>query len=169
MIKRILIALLLVITTGFLVPEPRTIPVLDASSRDWNINSFWFEPWGSSGTHKGIDIFGDKGKPILASSHLWILYTGELSKGGKVVLGLGSKWRLHYFAHLDSISTSAGSIVSAGTHIGTLGDTGNAKGKPPHLHFSLVSLIPYPWRMDQETQGYKKAFFLDPNQYFQSR
>jgi hypothetical protein len=36
-------------------------------------------------------------------------------------------------------------------------------GKPAHLHYSVVSLIPLPWRMDTSTQGWKKIFFLDPD------
>ncbi len=158
----ILSAFLLV---GFIIPEPRLIPVSGASKNDWNKDSFWFEPWGASVTHKGIDIFGDKGTPLLASSHLLILYTGELSRGGKIILSLGPKWRLHYFAHLESTSVDIGNIVKAGTIIGSIGDTGNALGKPPHLHYSIVTLLPYLWRMDSSTQGYKKAFYLNPQDY----
>ncbi len=150
---------------GFFVPEPKFIPVSGASKNDWNKDSFWFEPWGASITHKGIDIFGDKGTPLLASSHLLIIYTGELSRGGKIIIGLGPKWRLHYFAHLDSISVNSGNTVKAGTVIGAIGDTGNALGKPAHLHYSIVTLLPYIWKIDNSTQGYKKAFYLNPQNY----
>jgi len=44
--------------------------------------------------------------------------------------------------------------------------SGNAVGKQPHLHFSVMSLIPLPWRMDDSPQGHKKAFYLDPVVYF---
>jgi hypothetical protein len=46
--------------------------------------------------------------------------------------------------------------------LGAVGDTGNARGKPPHLHYAVVTMIPYPWRADDSTQGYRKAFYLDP-------
>ena len=39
------------------LPEWPQIPVAGASARDWNPRTFWFEPWGRSGVHKGIDIF----------------------------------------------------------------------------------------------------------------
>lgn len=151
---------------GFLVPEPRTIPVAGASRSDWNENTFWYEPWGTSGVHKGIDIFAAKGQAVVASSNLLVVYRGELPKGGKVIVALGPKWRIHYFAHLAAIDASAGRFVAAGDTLGAVGDSGNAKGKPAHLHFSLVSLLPRPWAMDGATQGYKKAFFMNPITYF---
>lgn len=78
---------------------------------------------------------------------------------------MGPKWRIHYFAHLDSIDTSLFSLVSSGEAIGTVGDSGNVKGKPPHLHYLIVRLLPVPWDMDNSTQGYKKVFFIDPGAY----
>lgn len=168
MIKKIRIAILLIaalIAMGFLLPEPKTIPVEGASSKDWNPETFWFYPWGSSVVHKGIDIFGRKGTPVIAPTNLWVLYAGEISKGGNVVLALGPKWRLHYFAHLDTVSVKAGQGLGSGEAIARLGDTGNALGKPPHLHYSIVTLIPYLWRVDDAIQGYKKMFYLDPGAY----
>ncbi|MGH1485772.1 MAG: M23 family metallopeptidase [Cellvibrionaceae bacterium] len=164
--KRIVIVVCLIIIGGFLLPEPRVIPVVGATKNDWNKDTFWFEPWGSSGTHKGIDIFSDNGRPVIASTHLLILYTGTFTKGGKVVVGLGPKWRIHYFAHFASLSVNGGTWANAGQILGSVGDTGNAIGKPPHLHYSLVTLLPYPWRIDGDSQGYKKAFYLDPSHYF---
>ena len=149
-----------------MVPERKEIPVLGATSADWNANTFWFEPWGRSGVHKGIDIFASQGTPVLASTDMLLLYKGNIEIGGNVIVGLGPKWRLHYFAHLESINEGAGIFVPKGSDIGTVGDTGNARGKPPHLHFSIVSLLPLPWRIDQSTQGYKKAFYIDPIAYF---
>lgn len=137
-----------------------------ATRSDWNANTFWFEPWGSSGVHKGIDIFSDRGTDVVASTDMVLLYKGTIKKGGNIILGLGPKWRLHYFAHLELISEESGFFVTKGSTIGRLGDTGNAKGKPPHLHFSLVTLVPYPWNIDRSTQGYKKAFYLNPIEYF---
>ncbi len=163
---KVLLGLFLFFLLGFLVPERKGIPVFGATSSDWNANTFWFEPWGSSGVHKGIDIFSDNGTPIIASTDMVLIYRGNIKKGGNVIVGLGPKWRLHYFAHLESIDTETGIFISKGRTIGSLGDTGNAKGKPPHLHFSIVSLVPYPWLIDGSTQGYKKAFYFNPIEYF---
>ena len=152
----------LLIGIGFLLPQPTAIPVKGATSQDWNSQSFWFEPWGKSGVHKGIDIFAAKGTPLTATTYGIVVFRGELSLGGKVIAVLGPKWRIHYYAHLSSIDTRFGALVSMGETIGAVGDTGNAAGKPPHLHYAVVTLIPYPWRWDGSTQGWKKMFFLDP-------
>lgn len=163
--KKRKIALLLFLVILFL-PEPMKIPVQGATPTDWNAKSFWYEPWGASGVHKGIDIFGKKSTPILSSSYGLVVFTGDLKLGGNVVLVLGPKWRLHYYAHLQDIDVFMGQPLSAGKPIGTLGDSGNAKGKPAHLHYSVVTLVPYVWRVDRSAQGWKKMFFLDPARLF---
>lgn len=160
-----LLVILAVLVAGFLVPERIQIPVMGASKRDWHPRSFWFEPWGTSGVHKGIDIFGKLGTGVTSTTDGIVLVAGDRPKGGHVVLVLGPKWRLHYFAHLNTIQTSAFSFVRSGELVGTVGDSGNAKGKPPHLHYSILRLVPVPWDADRSTQGYKKAFYLDPHVY----
>lgn len=157
--------LLLALCLAWLVaPEWPQVPVQGASSKDWHPKSFWFEPWGRSGVHKGIDIFARTGTPVVAPSYGLVLLRGEIAMGGKVLVVLGPKWRLHYFAHLDSQSAWPGQPVLPGSLLGTVGDSGNARGKPPHLHYSIVSLLPYFWRADGSTQGWKKMFYLDPSQ-----
>lgn len=165
--KYIGLAFLAILVTGFLIPEDRVIPVKGATQSDWNQDTFWYEPWGDSGVHKGIDIFAPTKTPVLATTNLVLLYQGTINKGGNVVIGLGPKWRIHYFAHLASINQEMGFILSKGDEIGSVGDSGNAKGKQPHLHYSILSLIPLPWRIDSSTQGYKKAFYLNPVEYIQ--
>ncbi|NQZ33253.1 MAG: M23 family metallopeptidase [Oceanospirillaceae bacterium] len=85
------------------------------------------------------------------------------------MLVLGPKWRLHYYAHLQTVQVAGFNFVSAGQEIGSVGDSGNAKGKPPHVHYSIVTLIPYFWKATAESQGWKKMFFLDPGKYIKSR
>ena len=163
-IKILSISAIVLIIIGLLIPENMIIPVKNASAKDWNHKTFWFEPWGSSGVHKGIDIFGKKGTPVLSSTKGVVVYTGTMGKGGNVVAVLGPKWRIHYYAHLESISVSGGALLWSGAVIGTLGDSGNALGKPPHIHYSIFSLIPIPWLITTETQGWKKMFFLNPHE-----
>jgi len=157
------ILLLAVIILGFAIPEHRSIPVKGATNKDWNHGTFWHEPWGRSGVHKGIDIFSSKGTPAMSSTAGIVLYKGEIHMGGKIVVILGPKWRLHYYAHLDSQNATIGSVVRASEVIGTVGDSGNAKGKTPHLHYSIVSLLPYIWNWDLSSQGWKKMFYLNPS------
>ena len=165
-IKKIAILVVVILLIGFMVPERIKIPVSGASAKDWNSRSFWFEPWGTSGVHKGIDIFAATGQAVISTTDGIVLYAGNILKGGNVVFVLGPKWRFHYYAHLHTIDTSTFSLVWSGETIGTVGDSGNAKGKPPHLHYSITRLLPAPWAIDSTTQGYKKAFFIDPSVYF---
>jgi len=151
---------------GLLIPQDLKMPVANADRGSYHPRSFWHHPWGPSGTHKGVDIFAQRGTAVRAATGGWVLYCGELSRGGKVVLVLGPKWRLHYYAHLDTIGTARFAWLANGDPIGTVGATGNAKGKPPHLHYSIATLLPYPWRMDGSPQGWKKMFYLDPTSYF---
>jgi peptidoglycan LD-endopeptidase LytH len=158
----VLVALLLLIALGLALPEHAVVPVRDAGPRDWNAQSFWYEPWGLSGVHKGIDIFAPKGRDVVSASYGLVVFRGELALGGNVIVVLGPKWRLHYYAHLDTARVGAFTPLKPGTTIGTVGDSGNAAGKPPHLHYTVLSLLPLPWRATAQTQGWKRMFFLDP-------
>ena len=161
-IKLTVLALVVVCVSVLLMPAPQLIPVAGASQHDWHAKTFWYEPWGSSGVHKGIDIFANKGTAVIASTAGVVIFSGTLPKGGHVIAIIGPKWRVHYYAHLEQNLLKVGEVVAQGEAIGTVGDSGNAKGKPPHIHYSVVTLLPYPWRFTTETQGYKKMFYLNP-------
>lgn len=161
------VALLAVLVTGFLLPERALIPVEGATRADWNPKSFWFEPWGQSGVHKGIDIFAKQGKPVVSAVPGVVIYRGQLSIGGNVVAVLGPKWRIHYYAHLAQ-SVSVPLFVAPGQPIGAVGTSGNAAGKPPHLHYAVLSVVPLPWRFSTATQGWKRIFFLNPAEVIES-
>ena len=164
-LKRISYSILLIVIIGFFIPQDLKMPVQNASSADYNPNSYWYYPWGKSVTHKGVDIFASKGTPLYSSTKGIVLKKGSGGLGGNFVVVLGPKWRIHYYAHLDSFTTSTFSFVDHTTQIGTVGNSGNAAGKPSHLHYSIISLIPYPWRIDTARQGWKKMFFLNPIEY----
>lgn len=158
-------SILAIVLLGLLPSGDIRIPVEDANSKDWHQDTFWYEPWGKSGVHKGIDIFAARSTPIISPAPGLVLFTGEIERGGKIVVMLGARWRLHYFAHLEHIDSHAGAMLPAGVPIGSVGDSGNAAGKQPHLHYSIISLLPHPWRGDGSTQGWKKMFFLNPVDY----
>lgn len=153
---------LAILTAGYLIPDKPIIPVQQATAKDWNPKSFWFEPWGASGVHKGIDIFAPQGQPVLSAVPGVVVYRGQLAMGGNAVVVLGPKWRFHYYAHLARIEPTP-RFVAQGTRLGAVGTTGNAAGKPPHLHYTVASMLPLPWRFSAATQGWKQVFFLDPS------
>jgi hypothetical protein len=157
-----LLAIAVLSSIVLLVPENAGIPVQGASTKDWNRQSFWYEPWGSSGVHKGIDIFAPEGRPVFSPVHGLVIYRGDFGIGGHVVAVLGPRFHVHYFAHLSSWRDGI-YFVSRGEELGKVGTSGNAAGKPPHLHYAIVSLFPRPWRFSAASQGWKRMFFLDPN------
>lgn len=152
------------LVAGFLLPERLAIPVADATAADWNHETFWHHPWGPSGVHKGIDIFAPEETPVLAATGGPVVFEGVLGRGGRVVLVLGPRWRLHYYAHLSRADVSVGRWVARGQVLGAVGTTGNAAGKPPHLHYSIFTPIPYPWRLGGGPQGWLRPFFLNPHE-----
>lgn len=153
---------LAVTIAGLLVPEKLVIPVKGATTADWNARTFWFRPWGRSGVHRGIDIFAKEGTVVMSSSPGIVVFAGTLRDGGNAVAVLGPKWRIHYYAHLKSTKVLNGQFVTQGREIGTVGTTGNAVGKAPHLHYAIITQIPYVWRYKVERFGFDRMFYLDP-------
>lgn len=161
-LKKTLYIILTILLIGFLIPHSYRMPVEGATIKSYSQDSYWAYPWGKSVTHKGVDIFAEKGTAIHSATYGIVLYKGQIEMGGNVVLVLGPKWRLHYYAHLESITTGMLSFLTKRSQIGTVGSTGNAVGKPPHLHYSIKTIIPYPWLVDKSIQGWKKMFYLNP-------
>lgn len=167
-VRHFFVALVLVLGAGFLVPDAPVIPVSGATSRDWNPKSFWFEPWGVSGVHKGIDIFAPLEKDVLSATQGILIYRGKLRLGGDVVAVLGPKWRIHYYAHLsESSNLQVPLLIARGARIGQVGTTGNAAGKAPHLHYAIVSIFPLPWHYSGASRGWMRMFYLDPGALLQ--
>ena len=93
----------------------------------------------STGMHRATDIFAPIGTPIVAIADGVLDRVGWNSLGGHR-LWLHDAWgNSFYYAHLSAFAPVArdGAFVRAGEVIGFVGDTGNAKGTPPHLHFEI--------------------------------
>ena len=164
-IKIISLVILSIIVIGLLIPQNLKMPVVGADDNSYNHETFWYEGWGSSIVHKGIDVFAKKGTSVHSATKGIVLITTEYGKGGKFVLVLGPKWRLHYYAHLDEIKTKRFAFVDQDTEIGTVGNTGNAINTPAHLHYGIGTLVLYPWRIDKAPLGWQKMFYLNPIDY----
>jgi murein DD-endopeptidase MepM/ murein hydrolase activator NlpD len=110
-------------------------PVAEASPAD--IKSFWGAPRdGGARRHEGVDIFADRGTPAVAAAKGQISRTGTSNLGGNVVW-LRADGRGLYYAHLDSITVQRRQQVEVGDTLGLVGNTGNARTTPPHLHFGI--------------------------------
>lgn len=98
----------------------------------------YFNDWGfprSGGrTHVGTDLFAPRGTPVLAPvSGVVEQVTGSI--GGHQFTLRGDDENTYLGSHMDSFG--AGGRVAAGTVIGYVGDSGNAEGTDPHLHFQV--------------------------------
>lgn len=158
----LIVLLLLTALETLSPPSPFIQPVTGATRRDWNPHTFWYSPWGPSGVHKGIDIFTRRGAPVVAAQSGLVLYSGQLALGGNVVLTLTPRGWLHYYAHLDSLRAESWHWLPAGAPVGAVGATGNAAGKPTHLHYAVVTLAPRPWEIRWAPEGWWRMFYRDP-------
>jgi murein DD-endopeptidase MepM/ murein hydrolase activator NlpD len=101
--------------------------------------SLWGAPReGGRRSHAGIDIFARRGTPVIATSAGIINRVEVTNLGGKVVWLRDPVRRANiYYAHLDSQHVANGQRVETGDTIGFVGNTGNARTTPPHLHFGV--------------------------------
>jgi murein DD-endopeptidase MepM/ murein hydrolase activator NlpD len=121
-------------------PPKIIMPVVRAKRNSYDQNSFGAPRNGHR--HAGVDIFARKGTPIVSATKGIVIFTGYLSLGGKALAILSPDLKLFYYAHLDTIIAKRLTFVSEGDTIGHVGNTGNAKFTPPHLHFSIRRLFP---------------------------
>ncbi|MGI8427352.1 MAG: murein hydrolase activator EnvC family protein [Actinomycetota bacterium] len=88
--------------------------------------------------HEGTDIFAPSGTPLLAVVDGIIENVGTATLGGtKLWLrSPGDNWS-YYYAHLSGYAPGIGNGVQVrkGDVVGYVGNTGNARTTPPHLHF----------------------------------
>ncbi|MFF7553176.1 peptidoglycan DD-metalloendopeptidase family protein [Streptomyces olivaceus] len=95
----------------------------------------------SSGYHTGTDFVVPTGTSLKAVGAGTVVSAGwGGAYGNQVVIQLADG---HYaqYAHLSSLSVSAGQSVTAGQQVGLSGATGNVTG--PHLHFEIRTTPDY--------------------------
>lgn len=93
---------------------------------------------GGRREHHGVDIFAPRGTPVLAAAAGTINRVEVTNLGGKVVWLRDPVRNANlYYAHLDSQAVRSGERVEIGDTLGFVGNTGNARTTPPHLHFGV--------------------------------
>jgi len=132
-----------------MMPVPTAVAMPVEGVKPKALQDTWHASRPPRRRHEGIDIFAKKGTPVVASTEGVVLRRGQNALGGNVVWVLGPGGQHHYYAHLDQFSdVSTGARVVPGTVLGTVGNTGNAKTTPPHLHYGVYGdagpLNPYP-------------------------
>ncbi|ULH15748.1 M23 family metallopeptidase [Deinococcus sp. KNUC1210] len=112
------------------------------------------DTWGGARSegrrHEGVDIFAPRNTRIYAATEGVVSRIGEDRLGGRTVTVTGPGGYHHYYAHLERYpALKVGEWVTVGTVVGYVGDSGNAKGTPTHLHYGVytpmwTAVNPYP-------------------------
>ncbi len=125
-------------------------PVAGADARQIQ-SYFGADRDGGRRSHHGVDIFMPRGTPVVAGTAGRVSRVQVTSRGGKVIwLRDREQNQSLYYAHLDSQIVREGAIVRPGQVLGLVGNTGNARTTPPHLHFGIYRrgegpVNPYPF------------------------
>jgi murein DD-endopeptidase MepM/ murein hydrolase activator NlpD len=88
--------------------------------------------------HEGTDIFAARGTPVRAP-FAGVVRFDDGGLGGKGAYVTQPDGTYYYMAHLDGFAKklSNGSAVKQGDVVGYVGDSGNALGGSPHVHFEV--------------------------------
>lgn len=120
---------------------PQTVTVPVAGVRRSQLRDGWGSPRSGGRKHEGIDIFARRGTPVMSATGGYVTRIGETDLGGQSVSVLGPGGYSHYYAHLDRYADQkVGEWVDEGDTIGFVGNSGNAKGTPPHLHYGIYTV-----------------------------
>ena len=115
------------------------------------LRSSFGEPRSGHRTHAGIDIFAHRGTPVVAAAEGLVVRIGTTDRlGGNTVWVAGKPSTLYYYAHLDHFARGlhVGDHVAPGDLVGYVGNTGNARTTPPHLHFGVYPAARAFWPVD---------------------
>ena len=101
------------------------------------------DTWGAERSgdrrHEGVDIFATRGTAVTSTTRGVVGAVREGGLGGRQVWVRGPGLENHYYAHLDGWAEhlSQGDVVLPGDVLGFVGDSGNARGTPTHLHYGI--------------------------------
>lgn len=86
-------------------------------------------------SHTGLDIAASTGTPIAAAASGTVTFSGRKGSYGNMIVITHGNGVQTYYAHCNELYISAGTKVSQGQTIATVGSTGNSSG--PHLHLEV--------------------------------
>ncbi|WP_285586787.1 M23 family metallopeptidase [Actinomycetospora sp. NBRC 106378] len=102
--------------------------------------------WGTS--HRGVDIAGPIGTPIVSVADGTVLESGPASGFGMWVRVQLEDGTINVYGHINRSFVKEGQKVKAGEEIAEIGNRGQSTG--PHLHFEVwtpggTKINPLPW------------------------
>ena len=120
-------------------PMPERLPIPVKGIKYQQLRDTWGAARSSGRRHEGIDIMAARGTKVLSSTAGVVTDLRNNNLGGKVIWIAGPAGSYHYYAHLDKHKRglNVGDRVKKGQVIGYVGNTGNARGGSPHLHYGI--------------------------------
>lgn len=119
------------------------------TTADARYSNDFANPRSGGRVHRATDLFAAAGVPVRAARGGTVIWLPQYESGlaGFAIQILGDDGRTYAYYHLgrhgghyrDAISSklSLGGRVARGQFLGRLGDSGNAAGGTPHLHFEI--------------------------------
>jgi hypothetical protein len=110
---------------------------------------------GGDRSHEGLDIMAPRGAYVVSPTEAVVRSIGTGDRSGKYVYTANPGDETFRYMHLDDVADGlrVGDELDAGDLIGYVGNTGNASGGAPHLHFETRgddgAEDPFP-RLDRE-------------------
>ncbi len=103
----------------------------------WPLRGVLYSRFGprQGARHDGIDIAAPEGTPVLAAADGTVLFTGQQSGYGTIVILRHPGDLLTLYAHASAVLVREGDRVRAGQPVARVGQTGRTTG--PHLHFEV--------------------------------
>ncbi|MGC3997793.1 MAG: M23 family metallopeptidase [Anaeromyxobacter sp.] len=119
--------------------RPPPMDETDAGKRRlaWPLKGVLYGRFGVRGgaRHDGIDIAAPEGTPVKAAEDGEVIYVGEQTGYGVVVILRHSGGLVTVYAHNSAVLVKEGARVGRGAPIAKVGQTGRTTG--PHLHFEV--------------------------------
>ncbi|WP_114522170.1 M23 family metallopeptidase [Altererythrobacter sp. ZODW24] len=133
------------------------VPVLNVKREDLG-DTFTDERSEGEALHEALDIPADKGTTVIAAApgEVEKIFTSEA--GGKTLYVRSiDRETIHFYAHLDEYAEGLkeGQRVRRGQRLGTVGSSGNADNKAPHLHFAIL-------RTSADAEWWEPATAINP-------
>ena len=121
------------------MPAPASLPMPVRGVTVAEVADTWGAERGGDRRHEGVDIFATRGTAVTSTTRGVVGAVREGGLGGRQVWVRGPGLENHYYAHLDGWAEhlSQGDVVLPGDVLGFVGDSGNARGTPTHLHYGI--------------------------------
>jgi len=86
--------------------------------------------------HKGVDIAGPAGMPLIATAAGVVVESGKRGGYGLMVEIQHGNGLVTRYAHAMELSVKVGEVVFKGQQVGIMGSTGRSTG--PHIHYEVL-------------------------------